>query len=80
MISSIQEVYKKALGHPRAKQLILPMDLKEYNTLPMPEKEEAEGNNMSEDVSALYIWGKNGYWGKEWLMVLPGRICRTEKD
>lgn len=29
---------------------------------------------MSEGVSALCIWGK------EWLMVLCGRMCRAEKD
>lgn len=65
MIRSIQEICKKALGHPRAKQLILPMNLEGCNTLTVPKKEEAERNNMSEGVSALYIWGKNGYWGKE---------------
>lgn len=56
-ISSIQEVCKKVLGHPRAKQLILPVDLEGSNTLTVPKKEEAEGNNISEGV-VLYIFGE----------------------
>ena len=35
---------------------------------------------MSEDVSAYVLEKGNGYCGKEWLMVLRGRICRAEKD
>lgn len=54
-------------------QFILPVDLGECNTQTDPKKEEAEGT-MSEGVSALCIWGK------EWLMVLCGRMCRAEKD
>lgn len=61
-------------------QFILPLDSGELTPKLSLKKEEAEGAAWMK-MRVLYVLGeRNRYCEKEWLMVLCGRMCRTEQD